>query len=71
MAEYQRIEYRIGSDGKVVETVLGGVGASCVGATEGIEQALGTIADREYLPEYDETEAVLATETINQGQSQF
>ncbi len=71
MAEYQRIEYRIGPDGKVVETVLGGTGESCVSATEGIEAALGMIADREYLPEYNETEAVVTTETVNQGQAQF
>jgi hypothetical protein len=69
MAEYQRIEYRIGPDGKVVETVLGGTGESCVNATEGIEAALGTITDREYRPEYYATEAVLTTETVHQGQA--
>jgi Protein of unknown function (DUF2997) len=69
MAEYQRIEYRIDRDGKVVETVLGGTGESCVNATEGIEAALGAIADREYLPEYYATEAVLATATVQQSQA--
>jgi Protein of unknown function (DUF2997) len=54
MAEYQRIEYRIGPDGKVVETVLGATGDRCVSTTAGIEQALGEVETREYLPEYDE-----------------
>jgi hypothetical protein len=69
MAEYQRIEYRIGRDGKVVETVLGGMGESCVNATEGIEAALGAIADREYLPEYDEAVDVTLA-TVQQSQQQ-
>jgi hypothetical protein len=50
MAEYQRIEYRIGPDGKVVETVLGATGDRCVTTTAAIEQALGEVETREYLP---------------------
>jgi Protein of unknown function (DUF2997) len=70
MAEYQQIEYRIQPDGKVVETVLGGSGETCVTATEGIEQALGTIVgDREYLPEYYAPEAAFNQNTVTQNQT--
>jgi Protein of unknown function (DUF2997) len=67
MAEYQRIEYRIGPDGKVVETVLGATGDRCVSTTAAIEQALGEVETREYLPEYEAGE--LAQETVQQGRS--
>ena len=30
MAEYQKVEYRIGKDGKIVERVLNVTGSSCV-----------------------------------------
>jgi Protein of unknown function (DUF2997) len=53
MAEYQKIEYRIGKDGVVTETVLDGQGQSCILATESLEQALGQVASRELLPEYE------------------
>jgi Protein of unknown function (DUF2997) len=53
MAEYQKIEYRIGKDGVVTETVLDGQGQSCILATETLEQALGQVAMRELLPEYE------------------
>jgi hypothetical protein len=53
MAEYQKIEYRIGKDGVVSETVLDGQGQSCILATETLEQALGQVASRELLPEYE------------------
>jgi hypothetical protein len=56
MSEYQRIEYRIGKDGKVIETVLGAAGDRCTQATAGIEQALGQVESREFLPEYYEDE---------------
>lgn len=68
MAEYQRIEYRIGPDGKVVETVLGATGDRCVSTTADIEQALGEVETREYLPEYEVGEE-LAQETLQQGRS--
>jgi len=54
MAEYQRIEYRIGRDGKIVETVIDASGASCTETTQGIEKALGAVEARELLPEYYE-----------------
>jgi hypothetical protein len=51
MAEYQRIEYRIGKDGKIVETVIGGLGSTCIQATTGLEAELGQVEQREFLPE--------------------
>ncbi|MBD2036475.1 DUF2997 domain-containing protein [Leptolyngbya sp. FACHB-321] len=64
MAEYQKIEYRIGKDGKIVETVLNASGTSCITATSAIEQALGTVESRELLPSYDESEDALAVDLI-------
>jgi Protein of unknown function (DUF2997) len=57
MAEYQTIEYRIGKDGKIIETVLNASGSSCLSTTAGIEQALGAIASRELLPDHDQTDS--------------
>lgn len=70
MAEYQKIEYRIGKDGKIVETVLNGAGSSCTGATAELEHALGQIESQERLPAYyqdeeQETEAIQAIEQSN------
>jgi hypothetical protein len=62
MAEYQKIEYRLGKDGTIVETVLNVSGASCMEATAAIEQALGTVESRELLPSYDEGEEALAVD---------
>ncbi len=62
MAEYQKIEYRIGKDGKIIETVLNASGTSCTDTTKGIEQALGEVSDRELLPEYYESEENLTTQ---------
>lgn len=64
MAEYQKIEYRIGKDGKVIETVLNATGTSCTETTAAIEQALGAIESRSLLPEYDENEENLTAEAI-------
>ncbi|HEY9622578.1 MAG TPA: DUF2997 domain-containing protein [Crinalium sp.] len=62
MAEYQKIEYRIGKDGKVTETVLNASGDRCTLTTEGIENALGQVESRELLPEYYEDENRLTVE---------
>jgi len=62
MAEYQKIEYRLGKDGTIVETVLNVSGASCMEATAAIEQVLGTVESRELLPSYDESEEALAVD---------
>ena len=64
MAEYQKIEYRIGKDGKIMETVLNAAGSSCTETTAAIEQALGQVTARELLPEYHVgEEAVVVPET--------
>ncbi len=65
MAEYQKIEYRIGKDGKIVERVLNATGSSCVETTKGLEKSLGEIESQELLPEYYEGE-----ENINIAESQ-
>ena len=62
MAEYQKIEYRIGKDGKIIETVINASGASCTNTTKGIEQALGEVSSQELLPEYYESEENLTTQ---------
>ncbi|MBW4578068.1 MAG: DUF2997 domain-containing protein [Tildeniella nuda ZEHNDER 1965/U140] len=63
MAEYQKIEYRIGKDGKVIETVLNAAGTSCTTTTAAIEQALGTVESQEFLPAYYEGEENLPVDT--------
>ncbi len=62
MAEYQKIEYRIGKDGKIIETVLNASGSSCTNTTKGIEQALGEVSSQELLPDYYEREEELTTQ---------
>jgi hypothetical protein len=62
MAEYQKIEYRIGKDGKIIETVINASGASCTNTTKGIEQAIGEVSSQELLPEYYESEENLTTQ---------
>jgi hypothetical protein len=52
MPEYIKVEYRIGKDGRVAETVLNGSGSSCTLATAGLESALGAVQKRELLPEF-------------------
>lgn len=70
MAEYRRIEYRIGKDGKIVETVLNATGTGCTETTSGIEQALGKVESQELLPEYYQGEENLMAEesqSLNQS----
>jgi hypothetical protein len=52
VGEYQRIEYRIGKDGKITQLVLGGQGQQCVELTAQLEANLGKVETRELLPEY-------------------
>ncbi|WP_164929381.1 DUF2997 domain-containing protein [Gloeobacter violaceus] len=47
MAEYQRIEYVIGKDGKITERVSGVEGGHCTEITAELEAALGRIERRE------------------------
>jgi hypothetical protein len=65
MAEYQKIEYRIGKDGKIIETVINASGASCTDTTSGIERALGEVSSQELLPEYYEIEEITTQEDIS------
>jgi hypothetical protein len=63
MAEYQKIEYHIGKDGKIVEKVLNATGTNCVETTKKIENYLGDIESQELLPEYYEgDELIINTE---------
>jgi len=62
MAEYQKIEYCIGKDGKIIETVINASGSSCTNTTKGIEQALGEVSSQELLPDYYEREEELTTQ---------
>jgi len=66
MAEYQKIEYRIGKDGKIVERVLNVTGSSCVETTKGLEKSLGEIESQELLPEYYQDDELM---TISENQS--
>jgi hypothetical protein len=52
MAHYQKVEYRIGKDGQITETVLNGSGSECTQSTAKLENSLGTVVDQELLPEY-------------------
>ncbi|HBC42702.1 MAG TPA: hypothetical protein DCZ88_12605 [Pseudanabaena sp.] len=54
MSQYQRIEYLIGKDGKVVEHVIDISGGECVAITAEIESNLGKVESRELLSNYYE-----------------
>jgi hypothetical protein len=66
MAEYQKVEYRIGKDGKITETVINASGASCTQTTAPLEDALGKVEDRELLPEYYQGE-----ENLTDSETQY
>ncbi|WP_353931989.1 DUF2997 domain-containing protein [Okeanomitos corallinicola TIOX110] len=61
MAEYQKIEYRIGKDGKIVERVFNATGSSCVETTKSLEQSLGEIESQELLPAYYQDDEIITT----------
>jgi hypothetical protein len=52
MSQYQKVEYRIGTDGQITETVLNAEGPSCTANTTGMEAALGSVIHQDLLPEY-------------------
>lgn len=60
MAEYRKVEYRIGKDGKITETVLNATGSSCTETTAPVEKALGKVESQDLLPEYYQGEENLA-----------
>jgi len=55
MSQYQRIEYLIGKDGKIVERAIDISGSECVAITAEIESNLGKVETRQLLPSYYET----------------
>ena len=52
MSQYQRIEYLIGKDGKIVERAIDISGIECTALTSIIESNLGKVEAREFLPSY-------------------
>ena len=54
MSQYQRIEYLIGKDGKIVERALDISGSECITITAQIESNLGKVETRDLLPNYYE-----------------
>lgn len=55
MSQYQRIEYLVGKDGKIVERAIDISGSECVAITADIESNLGKVETRQLLPNYYET----------------
>ena len=55
MSQYQRVEYLIGKDGKIVERAIDISGSECIAITAEIESNLGKVETRELLPNYYET----------------
>jgi hypothetical protein len=55
MSQYQRFEYLIGKDGKIVERAIDVSGSECVAITAEIESNLGKVETRELLSSYYET----------------
>jgi len=69
MSQYQRIEYLIGKDGKIVERAIDISGSECVAITAEIESNLGKVETRELLSSYYETsEQSLDHNAIEQAQ---
>ncbi|WP_055073552.1 DUF2997 domain-containing protein [Pseudanabaena sp. 'Roaring Creek'] len=54
MSQYQRIEYLIGKDGKIVERAIDMSGSECIAVTAEMESSLGKVETRELLPSYYE-----------------
>ncbi|AFZ12888.1 hypothetical protein Cri9333_2009 [Crinalium epipsammum PCC 9333] len=69
MAEYQKVEYRIGKDGKITEKVINATGSNCTQTTETIEKSLGEVSSQELLPEYyEDSENLTTSETQSLNQ---
>lgn len=69
MTEYQKIEYRIGKNGKIVEKVLNATGSNCIETTKEVEKFLGEIESQELLPEYyqeDESISISENQSLQQ-----
>ena len=48
----QSIKFIIQQDGTVTEEVIGATGKQCLKATEGVEEQLGNVVNRDYLPSF-------------------
>jgi hypothetical protein len=70
MAEYQKVEYRISQDGKIIERVLNAIGSSCIETTKKVEKNLGEIESQELLPEYYQEDESIST-SDNQSLQQW
>lgn len=69
MSQYQRIEYLIGKDGKIVERAIDISGSECIAITAEIEANLGKVETRELLSNYyDIPEQNLDSNEIEQVQ---
>jgi hypothetical protein len=57
--EMQELEITIDNEGRVQIGVMGGHGEDCVALTRSLEEAIGDVKDRSYLPEfYEETRSL-------------
>jgi len=52
--QMQELEITIGNDGRVVIHVSGATGQDCVSLTGALEQAVGTVEERTFTPEFYE-----------------
>ncbi len=55
--EQQELEITIDADGKVTIKVAGAKGGQCLDITKPLEEALGEVKEREFTPEYYQTQA--------------
>jgi hypothetical protein len=69
MSQYQRIEYLIGKDGKIVERAIAMSGNECLAVTAPLESQLGKIETRDLLPSYyQDSEQDLTIRELEQDQ---
>jgi hypothetical protein len=52
--EMQELEITIDNEGRVQIGVIGGHGEDCVALTRSLEEAIGEVKDRSFLPEFYE-----------------
>ena len=64
--EMQEVEITIDKEGRVQLKVNGAHGQDCLALTRDLENSLGTVQEREYLPEFYE-ESVRQRQKINGG----
>jgi Protein of unknown function (DUF2997) len=65
--QMQEMEITIGTDGNVIVHVTGIPGQDCVALTDALEQAVGTVENRTFTPEYYEQPVVEQTD-LHTGQ---